>query len=80
MVLVNRKVNSLKQCFYLNNVQCQKLKHVLEVQSFVLPLVYCLVDNTFEVSSEIHYSCVSSRYCCYGSKSILKLLPYSIEK
>jgi len=35
---------------------------------FVVPLVYCLVDNTlFEISTEIGWSGVSSRYWCYGN-------------
>ena len=46
--------------------------------TIVLLLVYCPVDNTFEVSPKIRCSVVSSRYCCYGnhavgSKPILKL-------
>jgi len=73
---MNRKVKSFKQtkqCFYRNNAQCHKLQQVYEVQSFdldtvVLLLVYCPVDNTlFEVSPEIRCSRVSSRYCCYGN-------------
>ena len=57
--LMNRKDKSLKQCFYRNNMQCQKLQ-VFEVLSFSLhtgpqiglPLVYCPVnvDTLFGVS------------------------------
>jgi len=36
--------------------------------TIVLPLVYCLVDDTLlEVGPEISCSCVSSRYCRYGN-------------
>jgi len=41
---MNRKVKSFKQCFYRNNVQCQKLQQVFEVQDFVLntgPQLFC---------------------------------------
>jgi len=33
---MNRKVKYFKQCFYLNNVRCQKLQQAFEVQSFGL--------------------------------------------
>jgi len=81
------KLNLLNnQCFYRNNVRCQKLQQLFEVQSFGLdtgPQSFCYsfialhVDNTlFEVSPEIRWSGVSSP-CCYGniaagSKPILK--------
>ena len=54
----------------------QKLQHVFEcclsaLQSptVVLTLVYCPVDDDtlFEVGSEIRYSDMSSRCCCYGN-------------
>ena len=79
--LVNRKVKYLKQTVFLSEqcATCQKLR-LFEVQSFgldtgpqfVLPLVYCPVDNgLFEVSPEICRSGVSSRYCCYGTQLVL---------
>ena len=40
----------------------------------VLPLVYCLVNDTlFEVGPEIRCSGVSSRYCCYENHTQLVL-------
>jgi len=35
--------------------------------TIVLLLVYCPVDNMFEVGPEIRCKGVSSRYCCYGN-------------
>jgi len=52
--------------------------------TIVFLLVYCPVDNTFEVSPEIRCSGVSSHYCCYGdhaagSKPIKKTLSYQLR-
>jgi len=73
---MNRKVKSFKQTMFLSE-HCAVSK-VTSVQSavfqlwhrptIVLPLVYCIVDNTlFEVSPEIRCSGVSICYCCYGN-------------
>jgi len=73
---MNRKVKSFKQTVFLSE-QCAVSKvasvrsavfHPWHRHTIVLLLVYCPVDNTlFEVSSEIHCSSASSRYCCYGN-------------
>jgi len=69
VALWTEKLNLLyKQCFYWNNVQCQKLQQVFEVQSFgldtgqqsFLPFVCCPVNDTlFKLSSDLHcFGCV----------------------
>jgi len=62
---MNRKVKSFKQCFYRNNVRCQKLQ-VFEAQSFNFdtgPQSFCysfvaMSIIRFQVSQEIRCSSV----------------------
>jgi len=53
---MNRKVKSFKQCFHRNNVRCQKLQQVFEVQSFGLDT--CPQSFCYSVVARliIHYS------------------------
>ena len=73
--LMNRKVTSFKQYFCWDNIQysvksyksskCSLLALTQAHNRFVT--VYCPVNTMlFEVSPEIHFSDVSSHYCCYG--------------
>ena len=71
---MNGKVKSVKQCFYQNRAQCQKLQQVFEMHSFVLdtdPQPFCRVDSMLpEVSPEVrcnHYGSGVSSCCCNGN-------------